>query len=139
MERNEFLKFLGTAGLMACAGCALESCSSSEPTVPAAPTGIDFTLDLTAAANAALLADGGSVYKSGLVIVRLSDTEYIALSQACTHQGTTVGFVVSDGNFRCPNHGSRFNTSGAVLNGPATRALKKYNTELTGTDLRVFS
>ncbi|MBL7863919.1 MAG: Rieske (2Fe-2S) protein [Cyclobacteriaceae bacterium] len=139
MERNEFLKMLGTASLMACAGCALESCSSSDPTVPAPPTGVDFTIDLTSSANTALTADGGSIYKNGLVIVRISDTSYIALSQACTHQGTTVAFQPSAGNFLCSNHGSRFSTTGSVINGPAASSLKRYNTELTGTDLRVFS
>jgi cytochrome b6-f complex iron-sulfur subunit len=144
MERNEFLRLLGTAGLAVCAGCSLESCSSSSDPSPSGnsgPTGIDFTLDLTAPANAPLLADGGSVYKSGVVVVCLSASSqtYTAVSQACTHQGTTIGFDVSKGNFLCPNHGSRFSTAGAVVNGPASASLKKYNTTLTGTNLRVFS
>ncbi len=140
MERNEFLKLLGTASMAVCAGCALESCSSSsDPSVPAAPTNIDFTLDLTAMSNAALLVDGGSIYKSGIVIARLSATDYVALSQRCTHEGTTINFVPLAGNFFCPNHSSRFSTTGSVINGPATSSLKKYNTTLTGNDLRVFS
>lgn len=142
MERNEFLRLLGTAGIAVCAGCSLESCSSSsDPSPSTGPTGIDFTLDLTAPANAALLTDGGSVYKSGVVVVCLSASSqtYTAVSQACTHQGTTIGFDVANGNFRCPAHGSRFSTAGAVLNGPAAASLRKYNTSLTGTNLRVFS
>lgn len=142
MERNEFLKLLGTASLAVCAGCALESCStSSDPSGPAAPTGVDFTLDLTAAANAPLLIDGGSVYKSGIVIVCLSaaSSAYTAVSQACTHQGTTIAFQASAGNFLCPNHGSRFSTTGGVINGPAVASLKKYSTSVSGTNLRVFS
>lgn len=143
MERNEFLRLLGTAGLAVCAGCSLESCSSSSDPSPStpAPTGIDFTLDLTAPVNAALLTDGGFVYKSGVIVVCLSASlqVYTAVSQACTHQGTTIGFDVANGNFLCPNHGSRFSTAGAVVNGPATASLKKYNTTLTGTNLRVFS
>jgi cytochrome b6-f complex iron-sulfur subunit len=142
MERNEFLRLLGTAGLAVCAGCSLESCSSSsDPSPSSGPTGIDFTLDLTAPANAALLTDGGAVYKSGVIVVCLSAAMqvYTAVSQACTHQGTTIGFDVTNGNFLCPNHGSRFSTAGAVVNGPAIASLKKYNTTLTGTELRVFS
>ena len=141
MERNEFLRLLGTAGIAVCAGCSLESCSSSSDPSPSGPTGVDFTLDLTATANAALLADGGFIYKSGIIVVCLNASTqlYTAVSQACTHQGTTVGFDVSKGNFLCPNHGSRFSTSGVVVNGPATASLKKYNTTLTGTNLRVFS
>lgn len=142
MERNEFLRLLGTAGIAVCAGCSLESCSSSsDPSPSTGPTGIDFTLDLTASANAALLTDGGFVYKSGVIVVCLSASlqVYTAVSQACTHQGTTIGFDVTNGNFLCPNHGSRFSTAGAVVNGPATASLKKYNTSLTGTNLRVFA
>lgn len=142
MERNEFLRLLGTAGIAVCAGCSLESCSSSsDPSPSTGPTGIDFTLDLTASANAALLIDGGFVYKSGVIVVCLSASlqVYTAVSQACTHQGTTIGFDVANGNFLCPNHGSRFSTAGAVVNGPATASLKKYNTSLTGTNLRVFA
>ena len=138
MERNEFLKLLGTASLAVCAGCTLESCSSSDPS-PSAPTTVDFTLDLTATANSNLGADGGSMYKSGIVIVRLSSTNYIAVSQGCTHQGTTINYQPTVGNFFCPNHGSRFSTTGGVINGPATSPLRKYNTTLTGTNLRVFS
>ncbi len=140
MERNEFLKLLGTASLAVCAGCALESCSSSSDPSPAVvKTKVDFTLDLTATENAALLIDNGSLYNSGIIIVRLSSTNFVAVSQACTHQGTTIGFQSAAGNFLCPNHGSRFSTTGGVINGPAVSSLKKYNTELTGTNLRVFS
>lgn len=143
MERNEFLRLLGTAGLAVCTGCSLESCSSDDPTPsgPSGPSNIDFTLDLTAPANAALLVDGGEVYKSGVVVACLSASmqTYVAVSQACTHQGTTIAFDGAKGNFLCPNHGSRFSTSGAVVNGPATASLKKYNTALTGTNLRVFA
>jgi cytochrome b6-f complex iron-sulfur subunit len=140
MERQEFLRMLGTAGIAVCAGCTLESCSSSDP-APAGPSGIDFTLDLTDAANAALLADDGFVYKSGVIVVCLDSTAatYTAVSQACTHQGTTIGWDATNGNFRCPNHGSRFSAAGAVVNGPAAQSVKKYNTTLTGTMLRVFS
>lgn len=140
MERNEFLRLLGTAGLAACAGCALESCEG-ESSVPEPPSNVDFTLDLTLAANAALTTDGGFIYKGGIIVVCLSAStnSYTALSQACTHQGTTVVYQPANGNLFCSNHGSRFSITGAVVNGPAARALRKYSTELTGTSLRVFS
>lgn len=144
MERQEFLRLLGVTGIAVCAGCSLESCSGSSDPSPSGntgPTGIDFTLDLTASANAALLSDGGAVYQSGVIVVCLSASlqVYTAVSQVCTHQGTTIGFDVANGNFLCPNHGSRFSTVGVVINGPASVSLKKYNTSLSGTNLRVFS
>jgi len=50
-----------------------------------------------------------------------------------------VGYQSSQQTFLCSNHQSRFDKNGAVLNGPATKSLHKYNTELTGNNLRVFS
>ena len=140
MERNEFLKLFGTGTLAVCAGCAIESCSSNDSSNPVpAPTNVDFTLDISVAPNTSLQTAGGSVSNSGVIVARVSTSEFTALSQACTHQGTTVAYQPTPQNFLCPNHGSKFSTAGAVLLGPATSPLKKYNTELTGTNLRVFS
>ena len=46
---------------------------------------------------------------------------FIALGMACTHQGTKVNIVGQQ--FICPNHGSKFTSSGAVLNPPASQSL----------------
>ncbi|MBC7896078.1 MAG: ubiquinol-cytochrome c reductase iron-sulfur subunit [Cytophagaceae bacterium] len=56
-----------------------------------------------------------------------SATEYRALSSICTHEQCTVtGF--SGGVLRCPCHGSRYSTSGAVVQGPATQSLRVFPT-----------
>ena len=136
MDRSEFLKHLGTGTLLACAGCSLVSCGSNDdPTL----TVVDFTLDLSLPANSALQNVGGSLSKDGVIIAKLSSTEFTAVSRACTHAGTNVNYRSIQQDFLCPNHGSVFDKSGAVKNGPANSALKKYNTELSGTNLRVFS
>jgi cytochrome b6-f complex iron-sulfur subunit len=112
------------------------SCSSeADP----APANADFTLDLTSSQYAALNTVGGSVTSNGIIIVRLSSNEFTALSRACTHQGTAVNYRSNQNDFLCPNHGARFSTTGSVLEGPAKTALRKYNTELTGTSLRIYS
>jgi Rieske Fe-S protein len=49
-----------------------------------------------------------------------------------------VLFEANNNRFNCPNHGSNFNKEGVAINGPATAALRKYNTTLTGNLLRVF-
>ncbi len=135
MERSEFLKLLGSGTMLACAGC-LDSCSSkSDP----APTNFNFTLDLSLPENAALTNTGGSLSKNGVIVARLSATAFAAVSIACTHEGTSVTYQSAQQNFFCPNHGSKFDKSGSVLNGPASKALQKYNTELTGNSLKVFS
>ena len=134
MERAEFLKQMGAMTIVACAGCSLYSCAedSIDPNV-------DFTLDLTASENSALLNAGGSLGKNGLIIARIQGDEFVALRRACTHQGTDVNYQSSKQNFRCPNHGSEFSKTGTVQVGPATKALTAYNTTLTGNSLRVFS
>lgn len=136
MERNEFLKVLGQAGLLACAGCAMESCSSNDPE----PKKVDFTVDISVAPNTALQTAGGSISKDGVVVARpAAAAEFVALAQACTHEGTAINFSPTQGNFVCPNHGSKFSTTGTVLLGPATTALQKFNTQVTGNNVRVFS
>jgi cytochrome b6-f complex iron-sulfur subunit len=136
MKREEFLKQLSTAALLTCAGCGLYACSSEDDPAPA---NVDLTLDLTSSQYSALNTVGGSITTNGIIVARLSAAEFVALSRACTHQGTPVNYRSSQNDFYCSNHGSRFSTAGAVLEGPATRALTKYNTELTGNSLRVFS
>jgi cytochrome b6-f complex iron-sulfur subunit len=76
---------------------------------------------------------------NGIIVARTTSGAYLAVSQACTHEGTTVTYQLNGDRFFCPNHGSTFSTTGAVLNGPANRALTQYKTSLAGNNLRVFS
>ena len=59
------------------------------------------------------------------VAVTRSSGEVIVLSAICTHQGCTVEVAASE--LSCPCHGSAYNwTTGAVNQGPAQVALKKF-------------
>jgi cytochrome b6-f complex iron-sulfur subunit len=53
-------------------------------------------------------------------VLRRGNT-FRCLSAVCTHLGCTVNR--SDKGFHCPCHGSVFNRDGAVVSGPAPRAL----------------
>ncbi len=132
MQRKKFIKDLGISALGLVILADLSACRKEKP-----PEDVDFTIDLDADAFKALKSDGGFVYKDRIIIARVDSSEYIALSEACTHTGCSVEFDGSE--FPCPCHGSRFNAAGEVLSGPARKALQLYNTSLNGNELRVFS
>jgi cytochrome b6-f complex iron-sulfur subunit len=139
MTRQEFLSQvgIGAAALMvpACLGGSLSGCKAGG-VVPAAPTNVDFTLDVS---TGALATKGGYLATNGLIVAHTIAGTFIAVSAACTHEGTTIQYVSGSNSFRCPNHGATFNSTGGVTGGPASRALATYNTALTGNSLRVFS
>ncbi|MFF5448791.1 FAD-dependent oxidoreductase [Streptomyces sp. NPDC012888] len=47
-----------------------------------------------------------------------------AVSARCTHLGCLVQFNNAERAWECPCHGSRFDTDGSVIHGPATRPLE---------------
>ncbi|MFC4496029.1 FAD-dependent oxidoreductase [Streptomyces ovatisporus] len=55
---------------------------------------------------------------------RTPEGEVRALSPRCTHLGCLVRFNDAEGAWECPCHGSRFDTEGRVIQGPATRPLE---------------
>ncbi len=138
MDRKDFLVTIGKgaalAGLVYCVGC---SPKNDNPITP--PSNVDVTLDLTLHANQPLNTIGGSVVDNGIVVGRVSQTSFVAVSAACTHQGTTVEFRLAQNQFFCPNHGSTYSLDGVVTQGPAQKSLTKYNTSLSGTNLRIYS
>lgn len=144
MERKTFFSTLGISAGMLFLAPAMTSCSKSltdSSTTGGGNTGaVDFTVDLTSQTYATLNSNGGSVVKDNIIIARTSAGEFVALSSICTHQQyNPISFESAANRFHCPNHGSNFATDGSVINGPAATALKKYNTQLTGTSLRVYA
>ena len=143
MKRNEFLSAVGVSAATLVFAPFLTSCSkgsgaAADPGTGGNANSVDFTLDLTAAANAPLVTNGGSLVNNGVIIAKTSGGSYIAVASACTHQGYTIIFDSANNRFHCNNHGSNYSTSGSVLLGPATTALKVYNVSLSGNNLRIF-
>ncbi len=138
MERRKFFSLLGVSAAAVVVSKTLVGCAKNATTPDSAPQSIDFTLDLTNAVYSGLENKGGSAYNSGLILAHTSSDTFVALSEVCTHQGCTVKFNGSNG-FVCPCHNSTFALDGSVTGGPAPSALRKYNTSLTGTSLRVYS
>jgi cytochrome b6-f complex iron-sulfur subunit len=143
MDRKNFLSqvgvgaaaFLAPICLGGIAGCG-KSSTSSTPSVPSPPSSVDFTLDVS---SGALASNGGFLVSQGILVARTNVGAFLAVSAACTHQGTTVNYNAANNNFVCPNHGAQFSSTGMVTLGPATTNLKSYNTSLTNSTLRIYS
>ena len=147
MTRAEFIRSLGlsSGALMAvyCLG-GLTACSKEEPDPSPVKPGdkLDLSLDLNSAAYSKLQTNGefAIVKDPGIIVARKNDGTFVAVSKDCTHQGQELTYQAANDRFNCPLHNSNFSTTGAVVNGPATSALKQYKTELNsaGTTLRVY-
>ena len=138
MTRKEFFARVGfgaaAALVPACVAGLATSCTPDSST--SAPINVDFTLDIS---TGALSIDGGHIVTRGIVVARTTSGTFIAVSAACTHQGTYVNYSSAYNSFICPNHGAKFNSAGAVTQGPASSNLAQYHTTLLGTSLRVYS
>ncbi len=74
-------------------------------------------------ASSDLPPGGALVYKEArIALIRDQDKAY-ALSLVCTHLGCTVSVLPE--RLICPCHGSSFDRSGQVLEGPARQALQR--------------
>lgn len=143
MNRKEFFsKALIGGGIIFLAPAILNSCSKSEDPAPS-PGGNNnggttgTTIDLTSNDYAALKNVGGYAYSGDIIIIRTGTSTYLALSKVCTHQSCTVAYNSTSTNIECPCHGSKYSTTGAVIQGPAPTALKTYNVTLSGTTLKI--
>ncbi|MEA3199568.1 MAG: hypothetical protein QOE90_996 [Thermoplasmata archaeon] len=75
---------------------------------------------------AELVPGQGAILKQGLkpvAVARLENGDLRALSAICTHAGCMVKWNHGEGSWDCQCHGSRFSPEGAVLHGPANKAL----------------
>jgi Rieske Fe-S protein len=68
-----------------------------------------------------------------MYVLAVGSGEYRALSPICTHRGCTVD--VQGERLVCPCHGSTYSREGAVLRGPAERALTRYPVAREGDTL----
>ena len=91
-------------------------------------------------AGSPLAATGGAaLVRSSLgefLVARTAPDAFSALTAVCTHQSCTVTGI-SGQTFVCPCHGSQFDPSGAVVNGPAPSALRPFPTQFAGNVLTI--
>ena len=133
---------VATSVVAACGG------GSGSPTGPSGVPGLE-TLSGTTAPNGVTVAvdPAGPLGSPGdavlvqsprgfFLVSRTSAEAFSALTGTCTHQACTItGF--SSGRYVCPCHGSNFDTSGRVLQGPATAPLRSFPTTFANDTLTI--
>jgi cytochrome b6-f complex iron-sulfur subunit len=118
------------------AGCGGGADSPTSPSSRAVDLGVSagrYTgsgVDVVVAGSA-LGAVGGAVLVESVagvfLLARTGENAFSAIDAVCSHQSCTVSGA--DGSaYVCPCHGSRYDRNGRVLNGPATAALRQFQT-----------
>lgn len=75
---------------------------------------------------------------SAETILKDADGSYwIAVYQRCVHLGCTVPFRNDCLSFKCPCHGSHYNSDGEYLDGPAPRSLDRFAFSFSGGEVMV--
>lgn len=136
MTRKEFIAQVGAGAALLLLPACITGLSSCKKKKQSTEKRIDFTIDIS---SGPLSQNGGSMIKDGIIVARTNDGGFLAIDSACSHEGTTITFIASNNSFNCPKHGAKFDAGGNVTQGPASKTLKSYNTELNGSSLRVFS
>lgn len=141
MKRDEFLSTLTGSFSAVCLACMASACSKEDSGAPAlmnTPTASNgFTVNL----ETELKSVNNFVAKSGFIVIRTASgnalSSFVAYSSVCPHAGATVEYNAGSSSFLCAAHGSTFSSTGALIQGPATRGLAKLDLEISGTTLRV--
>jgi Rieske Fe-S protein len=102
------------------------------PAGGAVTVAVDAGSPLATVGGAALVRSGSGDF----LVSRTAQDAFAALTAICTHEACTITGFRSP-TYVCPCHGSQYNTAGQVLSGPATRSLRTYATQFTGTTLTI--
>ncbi len=146
-DRREFLRSCsGFLGGLTIVGVAAPLFSACEPTNnPSGPpgnggnnngNGTQFDVRSLTADGQGLVTQSKGTDGYRILIVRISATDYRALSMQCTHEGCSVNAPAS-GEITCSCHGSKFELTGVVKQGPAASPLTSYPTTYDASSGRV--
>lgn len=147
-SRRKFLEKTGTSLVLATFGAAFfTSCSSDDadqgPTTPPgnSSSGITIsgsTITINLSIQSALNSSGNwLLIENARTLVANVNGSFVALTSVCTHSGCDKNWTFGNSRFTCTCHGSVFDPSGRVLQGPATAPLTQFGTQVSGTTLTV--
>jgi Rieske Fe-S protein len=127
MSRREFLRFatnslLGLSGVLSLGGLIRFLSYEMEP-APPSEYDLGSAVDYPQGSRTLLM-------QIPAVLIRNEDG-FLAFSLVCTHLGCTV--EQKDSEYVCPCHGSKYDSKGYVMQGPANAPLKKLRVELNET------
>ena len=74
-----------------------------------------------------------------LFVVRLAETQVMAISAICTHQRCVLKWKRDDSTFQCPCHDGAFDRTGNVLSGPPKKSLRQYPAEIRADEIIVHT
>ncbi len=125
---------------------AFFSCNDKNQVVP--NVYVNFTISIYDPEFISLTSPGNSITVTGgvngILIYRISETDFAAYDRTCTYQVVENCQVKVDDSGVFANdtlccHSQFLLLDGSVTKGPATYPLKRYNTSFNGTYLRVYN
>lgn len=130
------MKKMGGMAIMGAFGTAFfTACGTNDDPTPGTQAnpgaGTGITVDgnivtINTAQQSSLNNDGSWLLIPQARLLVFNDGGVKALSSVCTHASCDRNWSFSNRVFICACHGSRFNTSGAVVQGPANSPLRSF-------------
>lgn len=139
MERKEFIKTCG----FACLGATLfspllQGCVSTK-NISAIIDGENLIVPLSTfekdGKQLKYLVVNNSQLQYPIYVFRLSENHFTALYMQCSHQGNEL--TAYGEKLVCSAHGSEFDNTGKVTNGPASESLRKFQLKLDNQNILI--
>lgn len=136
VSRREFAKFLVFVSggfTVGSAVVAVKEQLGPEAVIPDGGTRLCATDDVPVGAMRAFTVPG--THLPG-ILIRLDATTWRAYEQKCTHLSCAVYYTAQEGRIVCPCHNGAFDVqTGAVLQGPPPRPLRRFEIVVRGADV----
>lgn len=153
VSRRNFLKKSGSIAVMSLFGVSFfTSCADEEEVLPdnnannnnpspPEDTGITVNSDsvvIDLNQVAVLNNEGGwlLILSAQMLVINVGGS-FNSLTSVCTHSGCDRNWSLNNNEFVCSCHGSRFTTSGDVVQGPANQPLRQFTNSRDGDILTI--